>query len=119
MSVWTTWISMHWRELLAGTRVPVPAWLGHPEGAGFRRIGWSTPAGQVADWGLSFTDGSRLHVHEFADGRLVAHRDKHDPDAGLEHRLRHFFEETEIGRAALVVGVIAGIVKLVESAGRS
>lgn len=36
----------------------------------------ASPEGQVSDWGLSFADGSRIHVHQFADGRYVVDRDR-------------------------------------------
>jgi hypothetical protein len=111
---WELWFRDNWEALTAG-HVPVPTWLPHPSQAGFRRLQFSTPSGQVADWGLSLTDRSRIHVHQHADGRLVAHRDKYDPDAGLGSLLAHVFTETGIGKLALVVGVVMAAGSLLES----
>ncbi len=51
-------------------------------------------------------DGSRVHVHEFPDGRRFVHRDRHDPDQGFGHMLAHLFTETWVGPAAVVAGLL-------------
>lgn len=91
---WVNWITQTWAPLSAGEKVEVPFWLGAPNQAGFRFIPLAHPVGQVRNWVLSMSDGSRIHVHEFADGRYVAHRDKHDPDRGLESSVAHLMQET-------------------------
>lgn len=110
---WEMWIRDNWEALTEG-HVPVPAWLPHPARSGFKRLQFSTPFGQVADWGLSFDDRSRIHVHEHGDGHLVAHRDKYDPDVNLGNLLAHVFTETPVGRLALVVGVVFAAGRLLE-----
>lgn len=80
-----------------------PGWLPPPAVAGFARIEVASPEGQVADWGLSFDDGSRVHIHEYADGRRVVHRDQHDPANGFWSTVSHLLSETWVGP---VLGVV-------------
>lgn len=101
---WTEWISGQWPVLASGQKIVAPLWLSHPSAAGFRPIGVATPSGQCADWGLPYPDGSRVHVHEFVDGRIVVHRDRFDPDAGPLSLLAHLLGETFVG--PVLVGVL-------------
>lgn len=87
---WEVWMRAVWPALVAGRRVLVPASLPHPGSSGFRTPWLAEPAGQAADWVLSLEDGSRLHVHEFANGALVAHRDATDPKRGPIHAALHW-----------------------------
>jgi hypothetical protein len=102
MSLWNTWIMDNWQLLLKRKHLPVPTWLPHRALSGFKAFTMSTPAGQCRDWSIPPPDGSRIHVHEFPDGRLVAHRDRFDPDRGIVHAAAHFFSETEVGLTAAV-----------------
>lgn len=84
----------------------VPSSLPHPSAGGFHLISPAMPDGQVGDWGLSLDDGSRIHLHEFADGRLIAHRDVFDPDRGIGHAIAHVIAETPLGAAVAVLGLV-------------
>ena|ERR1041385_2499567 len=108
---WVAWTSAHWQELSSGGKLAVSPWLTHPRLAGFYPIDIATPEGQSLDWGLSLTDGSRIHVHEFSDGTLVAHRDRFDPQRGLGPMLAHLLTETFVGPlvgAIVLFAVIRG-----------
>lgn len=113
--MWLMWIGEHWDELEARKKLTAPSWLPHPGKAGFKQESVATPAGQCRDWVLSLPDQSRVHVHEFRDGRLVAHRDKYDPNSSPMNAIAHFFGETEIGRVALLVGLFIGGARLLDS----
>lgn len=103
---WGGWITSCWNELARGSKLQVPGHLPHPRWVGFHAIDVATPEGQCSDWGLSLTDGSRIHVHEYSDGRLVAHRDRFDPAAGFLNAVKHLLTETFVGPALLAVGVV-------------
>lgn len=104
---WLDWIALNWLALQQGRKLPAPAWLPHPATAGFQPISIATPEGQCADWRRSYTDGSRVHVHEFSDGSRIVHRDLYDPDAGFGHMILHLLTETAVGP------VLAGVLILV------
>jgi hypothetical protein len=105
---WLPWIQENWALLAAGYRVEAPPWLVPMPQSGFARQTFAAPTGQVADWTLSMTDESRVHVHEFADGRRVVHRDKHDPDQGLLNMLAHVtFESPYVAVVALTGLLVA------------
>ena len=74
----------------------------HLRSSGFEVPPIAEPVGQSANWVLSLTDGSRLHVHEYANGVLVAHRDETDPKRGPLHAAWHWATESKSGK--LVVG---------------
>src|SRR3982751_2578463 len=93
---WVNWIAMNWPGLIAGSKLVAPAWLGAPADAGFQPIQITLLQGQAKDWGLSMSDGSRIHVHEFADGRRTAHRDKFDPARGVGSMVAHLMQETPL-----------------------
>ncbi len=105
--LWGEWLGLAWEHLVAGRHLEVPHWLPHPTAAGFTRETLAMAAGQSADWVLPLDDESRLHVHEFSDGHLVAHRDKIDPNRSLMHAVAHIAWETEIGNVALAVCILA------------
>jgi len=104
---WSSWIGSSWPCLVTGGKIEVPPDLPHPASVGFQFVGTAMPNGQVADWALSFSDGIRVHLHEFADGRIVAHRDRYDPARGILDAIRHLFLETPLGVAGVVLGVVA------------
>jgi len=97
---WRAWVLALWPSLVVGGRAVVPDALPHPRDAGFRRPRLAERVGQVADWVHPLSDGSRLHVHEFVDGRLVLHRDRFDP-RGLS-AVVHWFAESRKGRSLAV-----------------
>lgn len=101
---WSSWIDSAWPKLTAGAKLEVPRHLPHPKHAGFSPESIATPEGQCADWVLSYNDESRVHVHEYCDGRRVVHRDQYDPNQGLGNLLAHLVFET-----ALVPVVLLGI----------
>ena len=106
---WTHWIAKQWPLLSRGRHVIAPAWLPHPAHVGFTRVALATPSGQVADWSLAYDDGSRVHIHEYADGRMVVHRDCLDPDRSIGGLVNHLLGETLVGPVLLGVLVIAAI----------
>jgi hypothetical protein len=110
--MWMMWIGENWDELEARKKLTVPSWFPHPATVGFKQESITTPAGQCRDWVLPLSDESRIHVHEFEDGRLVAHRDKYDPNSSPLNAIAHFVHETEIGRSALLVALFVGGVRL-------
>ena len=96
---WDEWLSGVWSALLAGQHITVPTDLPHPETTGFHTPRMALKVGQIADWVMSCpNDGSRVHLHEFADGRLVAHRDCTDPGRSPIHAMWHVATETPTGR---------------------
>jgi hypothetical protein len=91
---WESWIRFRWNELVVGAKLQAPRSLGSPQYAGFRPTRLAAPEGQASDWALAMSDGSRVHVHVYADGRQVAHRDKFDPDRGVGPMLAHLALDT-------------------------
>lgn len=78
------------------------AMLVHPSTVdGFVRTSGMEPHGQVEDWVRSMPDGSRLHAHVYADGRIAVHRDRWDPARGPLSTAAHVALETTAGRMAL------------------
>lgn len=115
MLSWRSWIEHNWQRLVQKEHLPVSPPLPHPRWSGFRQEHLSTPAGQCRDWVHGLPDGSRIHVHEFAGGRLVTHRDRFDPNQGFFNLLAHIFSETEVGQVALVLGVSVALVAALEN----
>lgn len=107
---WINWVRQNWGALKNGQKLRAPGWLDHPRERGFKRVTYSMPRGQVGDWGLPLSDGSRIHVREFPDGRLIVHRDRHDPQRGITGTLAHLMTETPVGllTAIAVLGVAGG-----------
>lgn len=97
---WMAWLDGNWSLLANGGWVVLPGWLPHPGDVGFKCLGVAEDVGQVRNWVHALSDGSRLHVHEFAEGGLVVHRDRHNPDEGLVSSVLHFFLETKAGKVA-------------------
>jgi hypothetical protein len=108
--LWLTWINSALTAVDADARIRVPAWLPPPEDSGFTRPWIAEPHGQIADYILALSDGTRVHVHEMQDGRLLAHRER-NPSHSFASALMHFFTESFTGRA-LLIG--AGISLLVD-----
>ena len=107
---WMDWLRAVWPQLVKGKKVVAPWWLPHPRDDGFTTTALAEHVGQVADWALPLRDGSRIHVHEFSDGRLVVHRDPTDPERSPIHALRHWLFESTSGRVALGIGVVTLLV---------
>ncbi len=116
---WDGFIQTSWSQLSAGGRVPVPPSLLHPRWSGFEVPPLAEPVGQAADWVLSLNDGSRLHVHEYANGALVAHRDETDPKRGPVHAVWHWATESTSGKVVvggtITAAIIYGLAKLLGS----
>jgi hypothetical protein len=118
LTEWQRWTSEHWLELVEGKHLEVPAGeLEHPLSVGFERLVFTEPAGQAADYGLSLRDGSRLHVHAFADGTMTVHRDRIDPKRGVVAGVRHYLEEAPSAKitvtGALVLAGVAALRKVI------
>ncbi len=110
--IYSVWYHSVRPALAQGAWLRLPASAPHPSACGFETIIISEPHGQVADWGTPTPGGSRLHVHEHAEGTLVAHEDRFSPDEGPLSMLAHVLFETKAGKAALVVAGAAVIVKV-------
>ena len=106
MTPWTLWIRRAWSALEKGHKVSAPSQLPHPSVAGFRPLAFAQLSGQCRDWTLPLDDGSRIHIHEFEDARLLVHRDRFDPDQNLASLARHLFFETWFGLAVMGLGVV-------------
>ncbi|MCA9559848.1 MAG: hypothetical protein KC583_14970 [Myxococcales bacterium] len=104
-SSYLNWITQVWTDLVRRKQVRVPAHLGHPRHAGFNRPPLAEPVGQIDDWVLPLRGGSRVHIHEFANGRLIAHLDRIDPERGPVQALAHWLTETRSGAVA-ITGVL-------------
>ena len=104
--IWMAWIHQNWQNLVSGKKIIAPGGFVAPAEAGFEAIGLAHPVGQTRDWGLSMTDGSRIHIHEFANGQRVVHRDKYDPKRGLGSALAHLMQETPYGILACGIGAL-------------
>jgi hypothetical protein len=105
---WLAWLRTNWGSLSNGAHLMAPHFLPHPAMAGFEETAlaeWGH--GQIRDWACSFTDGSRIHVHELATGEYRVHRDTPDPSLSPIHALVHWVKDTELGRAIGVV--VAGL----------
>jgi hypothetical protein len=107
---WLSWIRQNWPGLEAGERIEAPRAFVPPSQCGFVAQPFASPEGQTADWTLSIGDQSRVHIHEFADGRRVVHRDKHDPDQGILSMLAHLtFETPYVAAGGLALLLVAGM----------
>ena len=105
---WARWFREH-RDVLSGGEeheIPVPPDLPHPSRSGFTPTSLAEAVGQVHDWALPISDGSRLHVHEFEDGSMSVHRDATDPSRGLTSAVWHWVTESRSGRIIVVAGVV-------------
>lgn len=110
---WQNWITAVWPRLAGGERLVAPMYLLHPQWSGFVKTELAEAAGQIGDWAVSMTDGSRVHVHENADGSMVVHRDAVDPGRGFIEAVVHTVTESNwlkaIAGVALLFLVIGGI----------
>lgn len=104
---WLGWLARVWPALEQGERLMCPRELEHPSRVGFVRPRITEAHGQVDNWIASMSDGSRIHIHEYEGGELVAHRDRTDPGRGPLAAVWHVATETSIGRATVKVGAIA------------
>ena len=104
---WQNWISTNWSVLATGQKLRAPVWLPHPRYSGLERTSLAEPVGQVEDWAISCSDGSRIHVHEYNDGSMFVHRDETDPQRGPVEAVWHWLTESTSGKVALTA---AGII---------
>lgn len=103
---WAAWYRQNQQLLCDGVNLAVPATLPRPSQAGFAFTSLAENVGQVRDWAAPISDGSRLHVHEFADGSLRVHRDATDPSRGLTSAVWHWATESTSGRAVVIAAVV-------------
>lgn len=103
---WRAWYRQNRQALCDGAQLTVPVILPHPSQSGFAPTSLAENVGQVRDWAASVSDGSRLHVHEFADGSLNVHRDATDPSRGLTSAVWHWATESTSGRVIVVAAVV-------------
>ena len=106
------WLTDHWNRLCGGEKVEFRFHI-HPQVLGFRRIGLAEQVGQLEDWALSLSDGSRLHLWRMPDGRWVMHRDAVDPTRGPIQALVHAVTESNVGKFVLFSAVVLGVGALV------
>ena len=103
---WKAWERKNHQQLYSGKKLNV-SHLPHPEISGFHQIDIAENHGQRSDYGLSLSNNSRIHVWECPNGDLIAHLDKHDPDANAVEAINHVLHETKFGGYAKTVGKIA------------
>jgi hypothetical protein len=108
MNFWVNWVRDNFSRLIKKEWLEVPEYLPHPLQAGFYQLSIAENYCQINNYAISLSDGSRLHVHEYKDGRLIIHRDKYDPDKGIVDTTLHFFTETNIGKT-VGIGIVMGI----------
>lgn len=107
MQQWLTLLQQYWSYLVSGQKLDVTCQVPHPSLVSeFSRTVLAEAHGQVVDWELPLTDGSRIHVHEFADGRLVVHRDAINPSRGPIEAVLHWLTETGTGAVVLAGGLV-------------
>ncbi|MCH8286445.1 hypothetical protein IIB79_07960, partial [candidate division KSB1 bacterium] len=70
---WDRWVYDNLSVWRKQTSVFIPAGLPHPAYSGFGKPVVAEQHGQETDWVVSLEDGSRLHIHEYADGTMVGH----------------------------------------------
>ena len=104
--IWSDWIALNWEALVRGDKIQAPRVLGGLAQAGFRTTTLASPEGQMADWAIRMSDGSRIHVRVYGDGRRIAHRDKFDPAQGVGHTIAHLAVDTPLGFLALAGGTL-------------
>lgn len=107
MTEWMALIQANWDRLVVGGRICAPYWYPNPVDAGFSRPWITEDRGQLVDWTLSMSDGSRIHVHEYPDGGFVVHRDEIDPARGILPAGWHLLTETRAGSLVLKAAAIA------------
>ena len=96
--LWLKWIGNNWDRLEKGKRIPTPLKLPHPAFSGFKKPDLAENVGQSWDWVCSMKDGSRIHLHEYSSGKIVAHRDKVDPARGSIDAVWHWLTESQSGK---------------------
>jgi len=101
LQIWERWLNINHAKLLRGETLPWPPSLPHPLHLGFKKIRMAEKVGQKRDWVLSQADGSRIHIHDYGEGRMQVHRDRYDPARGILHGLAHWFTEAAGGRLVL------------------
>ena len=113
MGAWAEWLAPRWPELVNGAHLEVAPELPHPakDAWPWERIPIAEPHGQIDDWALSLSDGSRLHVHVFED-RTTVHRDAIDPAGGPLAALRHYVNEGRTAPAVMGAGLVAATVAI-------
>jgi hypothetical protein len=89
---WGEYLRRAWPLFLKGQRVNVPQELRSTVRT-LRVPRVAKNVGQSGNYVLPCTDGSRIHVHEYADGRLVAHRDRTDPGRSPLHAVWHLLTD--------------------------
>lgn len=100
-------IRRNYSKLVKGEEVLLPAGFKNLSQFGFKEEYIAQPVGQIKNYVLSNSNGSRYHVHEFEDGRQVIHLDKYDPNKDLPNLIKHLFKETWIAPAiCLFFGLI-------------
>ena len=106
----------NWTALVDGKRVEVNGYLPHPQNAGFDQEEFAEDVGQRLNRVLAINDGSRIHVHEFDEGRMVAHRDRWDPRHSGVNMLKHVAMETTFGKIAMGVALVFGVYQVARRA---
>ena len=114
MIEWANWSQQVWSQLLRGERVPVPIWLPHPAAAGFKPTVFAEFSGQDADLARGLCDGSRIHLHRYANGALFAHLDRIDPERSPLHAVAHWLFESPSGQFAVKVACFLLVARAID-----
>jgi hypothetical protein len=89
---WGEYLQAAWPSFLFGRHVEVPPEL-HAHVRTLRVPRVAKNVGQSGNYVLPCTDGSRVHVHEYGNGRMVAHRDRTDPGRSPLHAVWHLLTD--------------------------
>ena len=116
VTFWNNWIMNNWDALVSGGKIILTSSIPHPAHSGFIQEYTAEKVGQWRDWVLPLSDGSRIHVHEFIDGRMAIHRDRWDPNQNFSNLVKHIAFETTTGRLAIAGLLVFGFAHLARRA---
>lgn len=97
--------TLDWNSLREGKHLVLPKNFPSPQLLGFEAPPMALAVGQIRDWVLSLSDGSRLHIHEFPNAERKIHLDRYDPKRGVVQGITHFLIETWPGNLLLCAGL--------------
>lgn len=109
LNLWLSWVNNNYNYFLNGCNyeLEVPRYLPHPLNSEFKEINIAENVGQAHNYGLSLSDSSRIHIHEYPNGALIAHRDNYDPDASVISKALHLVTESPTAKLGLFFGIVS------------
>jgi len=105
------WIRENWALLKQNKKLEVPRWFSQNEvDLLFTETELALNIGQDKDFICEMSDGSRLHIHLFKDGKRIVHRDAISPRGPISGLL-HCMVDTNIGKALSIACLFFVIIK--------